>query len=317
MSLALPREDPYLQCFPSFCMAESGDDLEWVMSFCAIVYSRDKLHRHKFKEPLVLKQDKNSISLKNGDAGKVVGTLTFYTPHNTCFVRDIEAAADNILTNFRQSLLLCEYLIDVTQKGTINGTSAGPDRRFRVESSVVSAWRQEGQTRTIDEQDSNQIKSYFTMMFSDKHLKKIAERIERRSEFPLRTADFIFNWIEFNKVYNPGNHRNSEQKKISQFVQNLPQHTINLLCRRNLGCITKYKAQDKNALKLIASQKSREAEAVCSSLLSIYQRRNYVFHEGQFQDNDLDIINNFVFDVVNSEILGRLNDPNLAQFYGG
>ena len=292
-----------------------SNDLEWVMKFSAIVYTRDRLYRHEFQQPLRLKQDKNSISLNNDGGGKVAGILTFYTPYNTYLVKDIEETADNILTNFRQSLLLCGYLMDLTEKGSINGTNAGPDRRFRVEKSVRSTWRQEGQTRTIDDSNSTQIESYFNMMFSDYHLKNIAERIENRSQLPPRIADFIINWIEFNKIYNPGNQRGDEQEKIAKFVQNLQQQTINLLHSRNLKCIAKYQAQGRKIPQFLSLQKSREAKALCSSLLSIYQIRNDVFHEGRFQKNDLGIINNFVFDVVNSKTLGRIGDPNLAQFY--
>ena len=294
----------------------NGDDLEWVKKFSAIIYSRDRLHRHELLNPLVLRHDSSTMRLNNDKDGKVVGTLTWHTPHDTHLVKDAEDAADIILTNFRQSLLLCGYLLDEIEKRDFKCTNAEPGRRFRVEKKIEIAWRQEGQTRTIDDPSSNQIQSYFTTVFSDNRLKKIAERIERRSEIPPRTADFIVNWIEFNKVYNPSNHRGDEQKMISQFVQNLPQRTIDLLYRRNRNCITKHKAQRKKALKLSASQNSSEAEAVCSSLLSTYQTRNDVFHEGLFQNKDFDIINNFVFDVVNSRTLGGLGDPNLAQFYG-
>ena len=138
---------------------------------------------------------------------------------------------------------------------------------------------------------------------------------QKWSILPPRIADFIINWIEFNKIYNPCNQRRDEQKKIAKFVQNLQQQTINLLHSRNLKCITKYQVQDRKIPKFLCSQKSREPKALCSSLLSIYQIRNDVFHKGRFQKNDLGIINNFVFDVVNSKTLGRIGDPNLAQFY--
>ena len=295
-------------------MTECGDDLEWIMKFNAIVYSSDRLHRHKFQKPFVLKQRNNSISLKNAADGKIDGILTFYTPYNTSLVKDIEDVANNLLTNFRQSLLLRGYLIDVT-KGSINGTSAGPDRRFRVEKSIKIAWRQEGPTRTIDDSSISQIASYFGMMFSDYYLKKIAARIESKNKLPPQIVNFIVNWIEFNKIYNPGNHRGYERKKIAEFVQTLLQPTIILLYNRNLRCITKYQARNKKTLQFLSLQNSREGKTICSSLLRIYQIRNDVFHEGLFQQNDLDIINNFVFDVVNSETLGRLGDPNLAQFY--
>ena len=295
-------------------MIECGDDLEWIMKFNATVYSDDRLHRHKFQKPFVLKQEKNSISLKNDTDGKIKGIMTFYVPCNTSLVKDIEDVADNLLRNFQQSLLLRGYLIDVT-KEEINGTNAGPDRRFQVESSRTIAWRQEGSTRMIDDSSINQIKSYFNMMFSDSHLQKIAARIESKNELPQQILNFIVNWIEFNKIYNLGNQRDSEQKKIAKFVQNLSQRTIILLHNRNLKCIRNYQAQGNSILQFVSLQNSIEGKAVCSSLLEIYQIRNAVFHEGSFQKNDLDIINNFVFDVVNNDTLDRLGDPNLAQFY--
>ena len=147
----------------------NGVDLEWVRKFSAIVYSRDKLHRNKLQKPLVLKQGNDSIILDNDDGGKVVGTLTFYTPHNTRLVKDIEKVANNLFTNFRQSLLLCGYLIEVKTMGAINGTNAGPERLFQVENTITFAWREEGQTRTIDVPSSDQIKSYFVMMFFQTH----------------------------------------------------------------------------------------------------------------------------------------------------
>ena len=294
-------------------MANDGQDLEWVQDFRAIIHSRNGLYRHRFQKQIVLTHRDCTISLECTDSDEIKASMTFHTPCDTHSVNEVEDVADGFLTNLRLSLLLRGYLIKIIGEKNLHCTNAEKGRRFRVTSTCPMAYRIEGKTKEIPHDSSKFIQSCFDEMFSNVPLKTIAERIEDHSKFSPEIADFIYNWIDFNKIYNPGAKKGKEPDKIIKFVADLQQSTIYLLHNRNMQCINKYQVPLKTSQ--CTGLQSYKQKEVCSSLLYIYQIRNDIFHEGKFQISDLKMINNFIFDATNSKTLDKFGAMNLSSFY--
>ena len=107
--------------------------------------------------------------------------------------------------------------------------------------------------------------------------------------------------------------KGKESDKNAKFVTCLQQSTIDILYSRNLQCINKYHALPKTSRRIRLQKNKREE--ICSSLLYIYKIRNGIFHAGKFQTPDLKMINNFIFDVTNSNTLDKFGAMNLPSFY--
>ena len=216
-------------------MVNDGQDLEWVQDFRAIIHSRNGLYRHRFQKQIVLTHRDCTISLECTDSDEIKASMTFHTPCDTHSVNEVEDVADGFLINLRLSLLLRGYLIKIIGKKNLHRTNAEKGRRLRVTSAHPIVYRIEGKTKEIPHDSSKFIQSCFDEMFSNVPLKTIAERIEDHSKFSPEIADFIYNWIDFNKIYNPGAKKGRESDKIIKFVAGLQQRV--LLKTRDLECL--------------------------------------------------------------------------------
>ena len=292
-------------------MSNEKRNLIWIKCFRIIIYSRDELYRHKFQDPLILKYAHHIIHLANTTKDNVDVIMGFYTPSDTD-MRDVQNIIDTLSTNLKQALLLRGYLMKIQEDGRLDCINAPPGKRFRVEASRSFGYRIEGKTRIIVHDDSELIQLCFAEIFSSVDLKKIAERVEKRNEFSVEIADFIYNWIEFNKLYNPTNKKHSEPDKILRFVNSLQLKTIDILYNRNRQYIDSHQATpSQNAVLPTYSR----GKIVYSSLLYIYKIRNDILHEGKFIKPDLKKINNFIFDIVNIDLLYKFKNLNITQFY--
>ena len=286
----------------------TGDslDLTWSQSFDVVVYSRNELYRYEFEEILVLKHGDKTCKLKQCGNAQIL-TIEFHT-HDTRLVNDAETIRDDMLTDLKLTLLLLGHTWKITERTRLILVNPPPGQQFRTISSQSFGYRIEGQTRKFVP-DNSSTQNVFENVLSCGDLKMVAERIDRHSSFSPEIADFIHNWIEFNKMYNPQNLNKNEKDMIVSYVDNLPPNILVIMCNRNNKCISKYPQP------INSTYQYDTKNLVLSSLLRIYQIRNNIFHAGKFNMPDLNIINNFLFDLVNNQSLPEVDRLNLTQYY--
>lgn len=297
--------------------------LQWIRPFEIVLYSRNGLHRHRLEKIVKIDYNNYHITLANGNDDKIKGIIAFSTPIDIEDMAQIEDTIDLLFTKLKKSLLLKGYSMKLIEQGKLQCTNCPKDKKFHVSKSTTMRHNIEGKTKTITVDQGKTLNLLFKEIFSNRDLEKISDRINDHKTFSIEISDFIFNWISFNKQYNPNNKKAIETKLISIYVSNLKREGVRLLYERNQLCfkkLSKMNIEDNNynnISKQLESvlDKSDKKTIIDLSLQCVYQIRNKVFHVGNFEISDLPIINNFIFDIINHKILNIFNLCNLTSFY--
>ena len=301
------------------------DKLIWEQNFTMIMYSRNGMHRHRLDCPLEISHSDCTVRLENSQGDKICCTMKFSTTGTRC-VNDAESVRDGILKRLEHTFLLKGYLMKQIGSCSLKCTNPPEGSLRPVTKPVGIAWRIEDETKKVPANSLESLEFLFSEMFANDSLSGLADRIEKRADFSAEMADFIYNWIDFNKLYNPDGENKSEPCLIRKFTANLEREGhIDTIYGRNKPCfdklgkmnITNHKGDRSLSAELQQALDSHDKQdIVCKSLQCVYQIRNGAFHAGSFEIPDLPMINNFVFEVICHDILKTFESCGLTSLYG-
>lgn len=303
-----------------------SEQLEWIYPFKTIIYSRDELHRNRLSSAITIKDKNSVICLRNIDNDEVTGYLKFTVDPSIDSMNEIENTAKSLFTKFENSILLKGLVLKKTQFGKLKCTNC-QGRTFRVSSTTTIKYNIEGETKTISENERQQIDKFFNEIESDQKLLEIANDVGSQEKIRKDIGNFVWCWISFNRIYNPNQIRDNEWTQIKNYIDDLSAAKINSLINRNNALFTLLSKSNieritQRGTKIDASNELENAikngnkkDIIKKSIDCVYQLRNELFHYGRLNFQDLPRLTNFVFDLVYLDQIIQYGENAVTSFY--
>ena len=209
-----------------------SEQLEWVYPFKTILYSRDGLRRNRLSSAITIKDKNSVICLRNIDSDEVGGYLKFTVDSSIDSMNEIENIAKSLFTKFENSILLKSLILKKTQFEELKCINC-QDRTFRVSSTTTIRYNIEGETKTISENERQQINKFFNEIESNPKLSEMISDVKDQEKIRKDIGNFVWYWISFNKIYNPNQIRNNEWAQIENYIDSFSTVKINSLFNRN------------------------------------------------------------------------------------
>jgi len=303
-----------------------SEQLEWIYPFKTIIYSRDELHRNRLSSAITIKDKNSVICLRNIDNDEVTGYLKFTVDPSIDSMNEIENTAKSLFTKFENSILLKGLVLKKTQFGKLKCMNC-QGRTFRVSSITTIKYNIEGKTKTISENERQQIDKFFNEIESDQKLLEMANDVGGQEKIRKDIGNFVWYWISFNRIYNPNQIRDNEWTQIKNYIDNLSAAKINSLINRNNALFTLLSKSNieritQRGTKIDVSNELENAikngnkkDIIKKSIDCVYQLRNELFHYGRLNFQDLPRLTNFVFDLVYLDQIIQYGENAVTSFY--
>ena len=163
------------------------------------------------------------------------------------------------------------------------------ERKQRIESDFPLAYTIDVQTMSITRGKILGVETISKNLLTDSELQCLASDLKKKDKIPEDTAEFLFYWITFNKIYRTLS-GNGAREHIEKYIDGLSVQEISALYQKHLAIfaalsassITDHNGNDLSQVLKLALPSGIQKEVVKKAVLCVYGLRNSFVHEGNF-----------------------------------
>ena len=247
--------------------------------------------------------------LRSFDDGKeTLGYIKFSASQT-----DGDQQADLHLKNFLAAMQLAGLEFEPLAEPALRWIMPDGKGMKQLEFEFTSAYAIDVITTSISKNKISNIETLFNDLQTDTILQQLASDLAKKEKIPAPTAEFLFYWISFNKIYNSLS-QGTERKNIEMYIDRLNTHETAALYQKHSQLFTELSKlyitdlQGNNLSQSLQQvlRSRNQKEIIKKATLCVYGLRNSFVHEGHlcgFQN--ISVASIFVRNVIYATLLPK------------
>ena len=257
----------------------------YTLEFKGRIFSDRRTRKISFNTSTKLDTGDVTACLRSVDNGKeTIGYIKF-----DASPADDDRQANFHLNNFLSAMQIAGLEFELLTDPKLRWITPSGEREQRIESDCTSACTIDVQTMSITRGKILGVETISKNLPTDNELQCLASDLKKKDKIPENTAEFLFYWITFNKIYRTLS-GNSERERIEKYIDGLSVQEISVLYQKHLAIfaplsashITDRNGNDLSQVLKLALPSGIQKEIVKKAMLCVYGLRNSFVHEGNF-----------------------------------
>ena len=281
----------------------------YILEFKGRIFSNCRTRKISFNTSTKLDTGDVTVCLRSVDNGKETLGYIKLDASST----DADRQASLHLNNFLSAMQIAGLEFELLTDPKLRWITPSGEREQRIESDCTSTYTIDVQTMSITREKILGVETMFKNLPTDNELQCLASDLKKKDKIPENTAEFLFYWIAFNKIYRTLS-GNSERKRIEKYIDGLSVQEISVLYQKHLAIFAPLSAShiiDRNGSDLSQVLKREllsgvQKEIVKKAVLCVYGLRNGFVHEGNFFNfRNISAVAIFTRDVIYASLLAK------------
>ena len=281
----------------------------YILEFKGRIFSDRRTRKISFNTSTKLDTGDVTACLRSVDNGKeTIGYIKFDASPT-----DDDRQANFHLNSFLSAMQIVGLEFELLTNPKLRWITPSGERRQRTKSEFTFAYAIDVQTMSITRGKILSVETMFKNLLTDNELQCFASNLKKKDKIPEDTAEFLFYWITFNKIYRTLS-GNSACRRIEKYIDGLSVQEISALYQKHLEIfttlstshITDHNDNDLSQALKRALPSGIQKEIVKKAVLCVYGLRNGFVHEGNFFDfQNISAAAIFTRDVIYASLLAK------------
>ena len=257
----------------------------YTLEFKGRIFSNRRTRKISFNTSTKLDTGDVTACLRSVDNGKeTIGYIKFDASST-----DADRQASLHLNNFLSAMQITGLEFELLTNPKLRWITPSGVKMQQTEFEFTFAYAIDVQTMSITRGKILSVETMFKNLLADNELQCFASNLKKKDKIPEDTAEFLFYWITFNKIYRTLS-GNSACRRIEKYIDGLSVQEISALYQKHLEIfatlstsrITDHNGNDLSQVLKRALPSGIQKEIVKKAVLCVYGLRNGFVHEGNF-----------------------------------